>query len=222
MTEWERTGNTYWRDRILNGVKDMLALGRNGLPSSGGLYNITTGRFMTLKASATQAAPGARGSMNAPASDFAPAADVIRTTPSQDQASAPAARRMGGGPGYFDMIFGAPEIMAELLPMLNYEPFREAWLKVCQSLANTTGNQMTGPRMAAWAYHLSGDTQMGERPGNNFWTIPRMRLPSVLAGSGHSGEHPVAPSCGRPDFPRPLSRLATPQPILHAMGPECP
>jgi hypothetical protein len=162
MTEWERTGNTYWRDRILNGVKDMLALGRNGLPSSGGLYNITTGRFMTLKASATQAATGARGSMNAPASDFAPAADVIRTTPSQDQASAPAARRMGGGPGYFDMIFGAPEIMAELLPMLNYEPFREAWLKVCQSLANTTGNQMTGPRMAAWAYHLSGDTQMGE------------------------------------------------------------
>lgn len=159
MTEWERTGNTYWRDRILNGMKDLMALGQDGLPSSGGTYNPATGRFLNrdnVPASSVTAS-------TVPATLRAQANVPPSTSPASPAPTAPAApNRSARGPGYFDMIFGGPELMSELITMIDYPEFWDGWLKVCQSLSNTPGGQMTGPRMAAWSAWLGKDAQMGQ------------------------------------------------------------
>ncbi len=45
LTEWERTGNTYWRDRIVNGMTSIAAL-KHGWFCAGAPYDLKTGKFV--------------------------------------------------------------------------------------------------------------------------------------------------------------------------------
>jgi hypothetical protein len=45
LTEWERTGNTYWRDRIVNGMTSIAAL-KHGWFCAGAPFDLKTGRFI--------------------------------------------------------------------------------------------------------------------------------------------------------------------------------
>ncbi len=156
MTEWERTGDTKWRDRILAGVDSIMAMPywlqtgqRNGLnpdlgegkigPLRGGGgaqvvgYDLATGKLTAIR-------------------------DPLTKKP--EPASYNLATIMGGG-----------EIMFELVPLLGRKDFATAWLQYCRiggapadvlTLDRTTGNEgadaryilseQSGPRLAAYAY----------------------------------------------------------------------
>ncbi|MEO6656106.1 MAG: hypothetical protein ABIO36_08490 [Pyrinomonadaceae bacterium] len=156
MTEWERTGDTKWRDRILAGVDSIMAMPywlqtgqRNGLnpdlpgggigPLRGGGgaqvvgFDIETGKLTAIR-------------------------DPLTKTPLP--ASYNLATIMGGG-----------EIMFELVPLLGRKDFETAWAQYCRiggapaavlELDKTTGTEGSdaryilaeqgGPRLAAYAY----------------------------------------------------------------------
>lgn len=97
--EWQRTGNTQWRDRVLNDMKRMSA----GLKEDGRL-------------------PGR----------------------------------------YFDMIFGGAENMYEMEPMYDVPEFWRAWANTSADVGRqVTGNEMTGPRMLAYAAYKTKDPELG-------------------------------------------------------------
>lgn len=156
MTEWERTEDTRWRDRILAGVDSIMAMPywlqtgqRNGLnpdlpggaigPLRGGGgaqvvgYDLATGKLTAIRD------PLTKGSL--------PVSYNLATI-------------MGGG-----------EVMFELVPLLERKDFATAWLQYCRiggapaevlTLDRTTGNEgadaryilneQSGPRLAAYAY----------------------------------------------------------------------
>ncbi len=156
MTEWERTEDTKWRDRILAGVDSIMAMPywlqtgqRNGLnpdlpggtigPLRGGGgaqvvgFDIATGKLTAIR-------------------------DPLTKTPLP--ASYNLATIMGGG-----------EVMFELVPLLGRKDFATAWLQYCRiggasaevlTLDKTTGvegndgryilSEQSGPRLAAYAY----------------------------------------------------------------------
>ncbi len=156
MTEWERTGDTRWRDRILAGVDSIMAMPywlqtgqRNGLnpdipggaigPLRGGGgaqvvgYDIATGKLTAIR-------------------------DPLTKTPLP--ASYNLATIMGGG-----------EVMFELVPLLGRRDFEKAWAQYCRiggapaevlEKDKTTGSEgadaryilaeQSGPRLAAYAY----------------------------------------------------------------------
>jgi len=156
MTEWERTGDTKWRDRILAGVDSIMAMPywlqtgqRNGLnpdipggaigPLRGGGgaqvvgYDIATGKLTAIR-------------------------DPLTKTPLP--ASYNLATIMGGG-----------EVMFELVPLLGRKDFEKAWAQYCRiggapadvlERDKTTGTEgsdaryilaeQSGPRLAAYAY----------------------------------------------------------------------
>lgn len=156
MTEWERTGDTRWRDRILAGVDSILAMPywlqtgqRNGLnpdlpggaigPLRGGGgaqvvgFDIKTGKLTAIR-------------------------DPLTKTP------LPASYNLS-------TIMGGGEVMFELVPLLGRKDFATAWLQYCRiggapaeilerdKQTGTEGNdaryilaEQSGPRLAAYAY----------------------------------------------------------------------
>ena len=167
MTEWERTEDTKWRDRILAGVDSILAMPywlqtgqRNGLnpdlpggvigPLRGGGgaqvvgYDLATGKLTAIRD------PLTKGSL--------PVSYNLATI-------------MGGG-----------EVMFELVPLLRRKDFAIAWLQYCRiggapaevlALDRTTGtegadaryilNEQSGPRLAAYAYAQTRSTAFAQK-----------------------------------------------------------
>jgi hypothetical protein len=87
LTEWERTGDTKWRDKILAGMKSIGEM-PNGWFNSGGGYDPATGKLY----------------------------------PHNDRASA----------SHLNAVFGAVEISAELLQLLDAPEYEKAWLQYCE------------------------------------------------------------------------------------------
>jgi hypothetical protein len=87
LTEWERTGDTKWRDKILAGLKSIGTMPK-GWFNSGGGYDPATGMIY----------------------------------PHDDRASA----------SHLNAVFGAVEISAELLQLLNAPEYERAWLQYCE------------------------------------------------------------------------------------------
>jgi hypothetical protein len=192
MTEWERTGDTRWRDRILNGVDSIMAMPywlqtgqRNGLnpdlpggaigPLRGGGgaqvvgYDIATGKLTAIRDPLTKVSM--------------PVSYNLATI-------------MGGG-----------EIMFELVPLLGRKDFAKAWLQYCRiggapaevlTLDQTTGtegndasyilNEQSGPRLAAYAYALTKSPAFAKKAveglvGRGGWFAKPILLtgPDVLA-----------------------------------------
>ncbi|HWA09593.1 MAG TPA: Tat pathway signal sequence domain protein [Opitutaceae bacterium] len=155
MTEWERTGDTKWRDRILAGVDSIVAMpfwletgqlnGLNPDIPGGGIgklkgggaqlvgYDLATGKLSVIRD------PVTKGSV--------PVSYNLATI-------------QGGG-----------EVMFELVPLLGRKDFATAWLQYCRigaapaevltadKATGTEGadaryvlNEQSGPRLAAYAY----------------------------------------------------------------------
>ena len=65
--------------------------------------------------------------------------------------------------GYFDMIFGGPENMFEMQPMYDVPAFWRGWANTCEALGRRMGgNEMTAPRMLAYAAWAKKDPALGE------------------------------------------------------------
>lgn len=87
LTEWERTGDTKWRDKIVTGMKSIGAM-PHGWFNSGGGYDPATGKLY----------------------------------PHNDHDSA----------SHLNAVFGAVEISAELLQLLDVPEYDRAWLQYCE------------------------------------------------------------------------------------------
>jgi hypothetical protein len=87
LTEWERTGDPQWRDKILTGLKSIGTMPK-GWFSSGGGYDPATGQLFQHN----------------------------------DRASA----------SHLNAVFGAVEISAELLQLLDAPEYDRAWLQYCE------------------------------------------------------------------------------------------
>lgn len=120
--EWERTGDTKWRDRV---AADMKAMGA-GLDANGRL-------------------PG----------------------------------------GYFDMIFGGPENLFEMEPMYDIPDFWRGWANTCEAVGRQVGgNQMTGPRMLAYAAWVKKDPELGKLAWDKLigTALPASAQPTKVSG----------------------------------------
>ena len=156
MTEWERTEDPKWRDRILAGVNSIMAMP----------FWLQTGQQNGLNPDLPGGAIGPlRGGGGAQVVGYDPATgkltairDPLTKTPLP--ASYNLATIMGGG-----------EVMFELVPLLGRKDFATAWLQYCRiggasaevlTRDRTTGNEgadaryilneQSGPRLAAYAY----------------------------------------------------------------------
>ena len=156
MTEWERTEDKKWRDRILAGVDSIMAMP----------YWLQTGQQNGLNPDLPGGAIGPlRGGGGAQVVGFDMATgkltairDPLTKTPMP--ASYNLATIMGGG-----------EVMFELVPLLGRKDFATAWLQYCRiggapgdvlTRDRTTGKEgadaqyvlaeQSGPRLAAYAY----------------------------------------------------------------------
>ncbi len=148
MTEWERTNDVHWRDRILAGVDSIMAMPywletgkptdiRGGLAAMVGFDN-ATGKLTPNPDPTTKA--------------FVPANYNLAT------------------------IQGGAEVMFELVPLLGRKDFEKAWLQMCRigvapaevmTKDKTTSNEgadasyvipgQSGPRLAAYAYAKTKD-----------------------------------------------------------------
>jgi hypothetical protein len=70
--------------------------------------------------------------------------------------------RFAGG-GYFDVIFGGPENLWEMEPMFSDVPdFWRAWADTCEYIGrNVKGNEMTAPRLLAYAAYKKQSPELG-------------------------------------------------------------
>ncbi len=166
MTEWERTGDNQWRDRILAGVDSIMAMpywlqtgqlnGLNPDLPGGGIgplrgggaqvvgYDLATGRLTAIRDPLTK--------------ESVPVSYNLATI-------------QGGG-----------EVMFELVPLLGRKDFATAWLQYCRiggapaeilTLDRTTGtegadaryilNEQSGPRLAAYAYAHTKDPAFAQK-----------------------------------------------------------
>ena len=160
MTEWERTGDVKWRDRILAGVNSIMGMpfwlqsgqlhGLNPDLPNGGVGPLKGGGSMTV---GYDTATGKLTAIRDP------------LTKEPVPVSYNLATIQGGG-----------EVMFELLPLLNRPDFAQAWLQYCR-IANApaevikrdqkTGTEggeaqfvltgQSGPRLAAYAYAHTGN-----------------------------------------------------------------
>ncbi len=166
MTEWERTGDTRWRDRILAGVDSILAMpywirsgvlhGLNPDLPGGGIGPLKGGGSMTV--------------------GYEP--DTGKLVPIPD----PVAHQQVPVNYNLSTIQGGAEVMFELVPLLGRSDWAKAWLQYCRlgeapaavlDKDRETGNEgadaqyveraQGGPRLAAYAYAQTKNAAFAER-----------------------------------------------------------
>ena len=187
MIEWERTGDVRWRDRLLDSIRDLTALGRLSGRLTFDYFDPETGRFMVW----LNESPDVKGEVNAPKSEFVPAASLSD-------------RKLKSLLGYrlsevradsFSTIFGVPEMLADIKATVDAPEFWRQVDNAFRALAHVGGGSMTGPRMAAWIADSEGNAEMGELAWKN------------LLDNGLT----VTESDGTPVRPHPLdAKVATP------------
>jgi len=164
LTEWERTGDTKWRDRILVGVDSILAMP----------YWIRTGQVNGLEPNLH----GQIGRLKSPAMlmGYDPATGKLYPLPD------PIAKEPVPANYNLSTIQGGAEVMFELIPLLGREDWGQAWLQYCRlgsapaevlkqdRLTGTEGadaryveTDQGGPRLAAYAYARTKIPAFAER-----------------------------------------------------------
>lgn len=157
LTEWERTGDPKWRDRIVAGMDSIGRLPRGWLTGSAP-YDLTSGRFLDR---------GAKIQLS-----------------------------------HLNAVFGAVEINAELLRLLDVPRYRAAWLDYCRWYNAPKPEWLAkwgepfGPRnlreahsrLTAYAAHAAGDATLAARAAAEFL--------SGDAGLGLSQADPRRPLAG--------------------------
>jgi hypothetical protein len=154
MTEWERTGDPKWRDKINAGVESILAMP----------YGLETGK------------PEANSKALAATVGFDPATGKLTAIPNpQTHALVPANYNLA-------TIQGGGEVMFELVPLLGRKDFEGAWLQLCRlgiappdvwDKDRTTHNEgadaqyvpsgQSCPRLAAYAYAKTGNLAFAKK-----------------------------------------------------------
>lgn len=160
MTEWERTGDVRWRNRILAGVDSILKMPywiRSGV-RDGLNPDIPNGGIGPLKGG---------GSMTV---GYDPATGRLLPIPD------PLTHTQVPVNYNLSTIQGGAEVMFEVIPLLNRPDWAKAWLQYCRlgdapaevlDKDRQTGNEgadaryvekgQGGPRLAAWAYAQTKD-----------------------------------------------------------------
>ncbi|WP_176598223.1 Tat pathway signal sequence domain protein [Sphingobium sp. 15-1] len=137
LTEWERTGDRRWRDRLVNGM-DSIGRLKQGWLAGGAPYDLKSGRFMG-------------------------AGETISVS-------------------HLNAVFGALEVNAELLQLLDVPHYRAAWLDYCRwfnappaewearfHLPYKVRNLAEGhSRLTAYLARETGDAAMAERAWKEF------------------------------------------------------
>jgi len=154
MAEWERTGDTRWRDKINAGVDSILTMP----------YGLETGK------------PEANSKALAATVGFDPATGKLTPIPNpQTHALVPANYNLA-------TIQGGGEVMFELVPLLGRKDFAAAWLEMCRlgiappeiwDKDRTTHDEgadasyvppgQSGPRLAAYAYAKTGNVAYAKK-----------------------------------------------------------
>ncbi|WP_033921993.1 exo-rhamnogalacturonan lyase family protein [Sphingomonas sp. 37zxx] len=139
LTEWERTRNPYWRDRLVAGMESIGAM-PNGWLSGAAPYDLKTGRFDN---------PGPEISFS-----------------------------------HLNAVFGAVEVNAELLQLLDVPGYRKAWLDYCRwyNAPRAEFVAVFGPRrgssnlreahsrLTAYAAVQTGDPALARRAAAEFYS----------------------------------------------------
>ena len=192
MIEWERTGDPYWRDRLLNSIRDLTALSRIAGRLAFDYFDPETGRFMVWLGEQ----PGRKGEVHAPASEFVPAS----TLSDRKLKSLLGWRLSEIRPDSFSTIFGVPEMLADIKATVDAPEFWKYVDNSFRALAHVGGGSMTGPRMAAWIADSEGDAQMGELAWKNL-------LDNGLTTTESDGTpvrlHPLEEKVATPDLVKP-------------------
>ncbi len=154
MTEWERTGDTHWRDRVLAGVDSIVAMPfgpETGKPEPNSKAEAATVGF-----------DNATGKLT-------PDADPLT------KALVPVNYNLA-------TIQGGGEVMFELVPLLGRKDFAASWLQMCRigdahadvyAKDKITGDEgadasyvvpgQSGPRLAAYAYAMTKDVAYAKK-----------------------------------------------------------
>ncbi|MEO7413398.1 MAG: hypothetical protein ABIZ81_08565 [Opitutaceae bacterium] len=96
----------------------------------------------------------------------------------------------GKFPGrYFDMIFGGPENMNEMQPMYDIPEFWQAWARTSEFVGRQTGgNEMTAPRMLAYAANAKNNAELGRMAWEKLigpaGKLPPLAQPKRITGPG--------------------------------------
>jgi hypothetical protein len=169
MTEWERTGNTTWRDRILAGVNAIVAMP----------YGLHTGQLNGLNPDRPDGSIGplkGGGSMTVGYDTATGQITAIRDP--LVQAPVPVDYNLA-------TIQGGGEIMFELTQLLDRPDFTKVWLQYCRlgrapaavfEQDKITGNEganaqyvqtgQSGPRLAAYVYYMTKNPAYAQRALN--------------------------------------------------------
>ncbi len=171
LAEWERTGDTKWRDKILAGVDAIMAMPywlrsgvRNGLNPDLGKDENGQPRLGPLKGG---------GAMTV---GYDPATGKLFPIPD------PIARQQVPVNYNLSTIQGGAQVMFELLPLLGRDDFARAWLQYCRlgaapaevldkdRITGTEGADASyvepaqgGPRLAAWSYAKTKNPAYAQR-----------------------------------------------------------
>lgn len=196
MIEWERTGNTCYRDRLLNSMKDIVALGKQSGRLVFDYYDPQTGRFMVY----LKEDPAFKGTVDAPASDFAPAASLGAA-----KIKKLVGYRLGSVRGdTFSTLFGAPEFMSDFRATVDYPEFWKMADRSFRDVADVDGSRMTGPRMAAWVAASDKDPEMGTLAWKNLLDNGHVARESdgteVENHEGKFSSYDILKPVGEPDF----------------------
>jgi len=86
---------------------------------------------------------------------------------------------------YFDMIFGGPENLYEMEPMFDVPEFWRAWANTSEYVGRqANGNQMTGPRMLAYAAYRKQSPELGRMAWDKLIgpALPPASVPKKVTG----------------------------------------
>ncbi len=201
MTEWERTGDTKWRDRILAGVDSILAMP----------YWIRSGVFNGLNPDRRDGGIGPLKGGGSMTVGYDPATGKLIAIPD------PIAKEQVPVTYNLTTIQGGAEVMFELLPLLARDDWAKAWLQFCRlggtvpqeqggakELAailkrdQTTGHERDdgslvetaqgGPRLAAYAYSVTKNPAFAKIALN---TLSRARPATQRPITGSDALNPV-------------------------------
>jgi len=139
LTEWERTGDPKWRDRIAAGMDSIGRMARGWLTGSAP-FELKSGRYLD---------PGAK----------------IRLS-------------------HLSAVFGAVEINAEMIQLIDVPRYKAAWLDYCRWYNAPRADFVAkfgppaGPRnlreghsrLTAWAAHAEHDTALADRAATEFFS----------------------------------------------------
>jgi hypothetical protein len=195
LTEYERTLDPQWLNRIKVGMDTQLALARvPGQLLGAGAYDPKTGKFMG-QAGRFEMPPAAPGAATEPKAG--PAAKGPDTKKGRGGATkgGRGGADVGGATG-FDLLFGTIEIMAEMERVVDHPQYWTAWHYYA---ANTSGSPM------AYAAYITKNTDLGRQAAQ---TLIAAAQPREIPPGGFGVHFDVKPHLvPAPDVPSPVWEL---------------